>query len=153
MVFIIAAAFIIYFILIAWTWHSLGFIEKGKKVAIIILGMIFMYLITLVIFQMAKSGVTYENKEIQGSVQNILVAIFTGVNGIIVMPQVGKMLDKMNENQIEKDKFMKRILILVVVFAVCAIFEVTYMKETQDGILRVYKSNANVANGDGPFWV
>ena len=35
-------------------------------------------------------------------VQNILVLLFTGINCIIVMPQIGKILDKINGNEKEK---------------------------------------------------
>ncbi len=138
MLFIVIAAIIIYFILIAWTWKSLGFIEKTKKVAFILIGIILMYGITWLIFQIAKSGITYHNIAMQSDVQNILVAIFTGINGIIVLPQIGKMLEKVNENEIEKEQLVRRVGILMVIFILCLIFESGYMKDTQEGILKIY---------------
>lgn len=140
MAFIIMVAIIIYFVLIAWTWQSLGFIEKPKKVGIILIGIFVMYLITLVVFQMAKGDINYPNAEIQSSVKNILVAIFTGINGLIVMPQIAKMLDKINEDEIEKEQLVKRIIILTIIFGICLIFESGYMKNTQEGILRIYQT-------------
>ena len=138
MAFIMIVAIAIYLILIAWTWQSLGFIEKSKKVAFIIVGIILIYILTLLIFQMTKGGIVYENEEMRKSVQNILVAIFTGINGLIIMPQIGKVLDKINEDEIEKSQWKKRIIILVIVFILCVIFEVGYMKDTQKGILNMY---------------
>ncbi len=129
---------IVYFIVIAWTWQSLGFIEKAKKVAIILIGMAIMYGITFMVFQMTKGGITYPNGEIQNKVQNILVSIFAGINGIIVMPQIGKILDKINEDEMEKEQFIKRIVLLVIIFMICLIFESGYMKDTQEGILKIY---------------
>ncbi len=137
MAFIIGVIMIIYFIEIAWTWQSLGFIEKNKKVIVILVGTIIMYGITSIVFQMAKKGMNYPNMELQNSTKHILVAIFTGVNGIIIMPQIGKMLDKINEDQMEKSKFQKRILILAIVFIACLIFETSYMKQTQVSILKM----------------
>lgn len=138
MVFIVLTAIIIYFIAIAWTWHSLGFIEKPKKVAIILIGMTIIYGITFMVFQIAKGGIVYPSEEIQSKVQNILVSIFTGINGIIVMPQIGKISDKINENEMEKEQAKKKILILVIVFIICLVFESGYMKDTQEGILKIY---------------
>lgn len=138
MAFIILTAMIVYFIVIAWTWQSLGFIEKAKKVAIILIGMAIMYGITFMVFQMTKGGITYPNGEIQNKVQNILVSIFAGINGIIVMPQIGKILDKINEDEMEKEQFIKRIVLLVIIFMICLIFESGYMKDTQEGILKIY---------------
>ena len=134
MTFIIIVAIAIYLILMAWTWHSLGFLEKPKKVAFIIL----MYLLSLIIFQMSKCGIVYENEQIRKSIQNILVAIFTGINGMIVMPQIGKILDKINEDELEQSQWKKRIILLIIVVILCIIFEVGYMKDTQKGILNIY---------------
>ena len=138
MAFIIITAIIVYFILIAWTWQSLGFMEKTKKVAFILIGAILMYGITWIIFQTAKGGITYQNPELQSRIQKILGAIFTGINGIIVMPQLGKMLDKVNEGQMEKEVLVKKIIILIIIFILCLIFESGYMKDTQEGILKIY---------------
>lgn len=140
MLIIIITAIIIYFILISWTWKSLGWIEKTKKVVFILIGIILIYGITWIIFQTAKGGITYPNVEIQNKVQNILVVIFTGINGIIVMPQIGKILDKINEDEMKKEKMIKRMIILMIVFTLCLAFESGYMKKTQEGILQVYHS-------------
>lgn len=140
MTLVIITTIIIYVILIAWTWQSLGSVEKTKKVVFILVGIVLMYLITLVVFRTTKGDIDYQNIEIQSSIQNVIVAIGTGINGIIVMPQIGKILDQMNENQIEKGQLIKKCLILIVVFIVCLIFESGYMKDTQQGILKVYHS-------------
>lgn len=140
MAFIIIVAIIIYFILIAWTWKSLGEVEKNKKVIYILIGISIMYLLTVIVFYIAKAGITYESKEIQNNIQNVLVNLFTGINGIIAMPQIGKIFDKINEGEIEKNQIMRRILILFLIFMIFLIFETGYMKDTQVGILMVYDS-------------
>ena len=131
-------ALVIYFVLIAWTWQSLGFIEKNKKVVFIIVGIIIMHAITWIIYQITKVGVEYPNEEMKNSIQNILVAIFTGINGMIVMPQIGKMLDKINEDEMEKQEFTKKLIILMIVFVISIIIEIGYMKDTQQGIVKIY---------------
>lgn len=140
MAFIIIVSIVIYFVLIAWTWQSLGFIEKTKKVGIILIGIFLTYIITLIVFQIAKGDITYPNANIQNSIKNMLVAIFTGINGLIVMPQIGKMLDKINEDEIEKEQLTKRVIILLIIFIICLVFESGYMKNTQEGILKIYQT-------------
>ncbi len=140
MIFIIITAIIIYFILIAWTWQSLGTIEKSKKIAYILIGIILMFVITLIIFQTTKGGINYENAQIKANVQNVLVIIFTGINAIIVMPQIGRMLDKVSEGEIEKDVLKKKLIILLIIFIICILIERGYMKSTQEGILEIYNS-------------
>lgn len=131
----------IYLLLFVWTWHSLGFIEKTKKVAIILIETFVMYILTLVIFQIAKGGITYEKIEIQKNVQNVLVSIFSAINGMIVMPQIGKIFDKINEDEIKKEEMKKRLIIVSTIFVVCLIFEAGYMKDTQKGILKMYEAS------------
>ena len=138
MTFIVITAIVMYLILIVWTWHSLGFMEKIKKIILIIIGIFLMYIITLLVFQLTKGQVIYENLNMQKMVQNVLVIIFTGVNGIIVMPQIGKILDKIKENEIEKEELIKRIIILVIISIICLIFETGYIKDIQEGILNIY---------------
>ncbi len=138
MIYIILVAIVTYFVLIAWTWQSLGFIEKNKKVGFILVGLILMYILTLITFQLTKSGIEYPNAETQSSIQNVLVAIFTGINGILVMPQIGRIFNKVNEDEMEKAKAQKRILMILILFFICLAFEVGYMKNTQEGILKIY---------------
>lgn len=138
MTLVVITLIIVYFILIAWTWQSLGSIEKMKKIAFILIGMILLYGITLVIFQTTKGEIDYQNLEMKNHVQSILVTIFTGMNGIIVLPQLGKILDKIKEEEIEKEKLFKRLFILMIVFVLCVIIERGYMRDTQEGILKIY---------------
>lgn len=138
MAFIIIITIAMYAILIAWTWHSLGFIEKNKKVLLIIGGIILIGIITLIIFWMTQNGIAYENVEMKNTVKNMIVPIFTAVNGIIVMPQIGKILDKINEDEIKQEQLKKRVIIILVVFLLCLIFEIGYMKDVQEGILKMY---------------
>ena len=140
MALVIVTAIIIYLVLIAWTWQSLGSIEKTKKMIFILVGIILMYLITLIVFRTTKGDIDYQNIKIQNSIQSVIVVICTGINGMIVMPQIGKILEQINENQIAKGQLIKRCFILVVVLIICFIFESEYMKDTQQGILKVYHS-------------
>ena len=93
MAFIIITTIIVYFILIAWTWQSLSLIERPKKLIFILLGTIIVYGITFIVFQITKGNITYPDIELQAQVQNILILIFTGINGIIVLPQIAKIAD------------------------------------------------------------
>lgn len=138
MTFIVVMAMVINLILIVWTWQSLGTIEKIQKVFFILIGMISMYAVTWFIFQIAKGGIYYENIEMQKGIQNILVAIFTGVNSIIVMPQIARIWDKIQEEQITKKVGMRKIVIITMIFVICLILEIGYMKDTQEGILKMY---------------
>lgn len=137
---VITISIIIYLINIAWTWKSLGDLSKSKKVTFIVIGLIAIYIITTIVFFISQNGVQYENEESIGTIKNVLVAIFAGINGIILLPQMAKILDKAKEGEIEKNQLRNRIILWLVVLLICLIFECGYMKDTQEGILEIYKS-------------
>ncbi len=140
MIFIIATGVILYSILIAWTWQCLGTLEKGKKLLFLLMGISIIYIITLIIFQIAKGGIIYEKVEMQNKVQNVLVAIFTGVNGMILVPQVARVMGQIKEEQIEKNQAKKKLIIIGIIFLFCISIEIGYMKSTQEGILKIYEA-------------
>ena len=140
MVLIVMLTVITYFILIAWTIHNLGNLEKSKKAIYIVVGIIIFYFITFIVFQIAKRNIVIDDNQIQSQVQNILVTVFAGLNGIVVMPQIAKTIDKIREDEIDQKQLQKRIIILIAVFIICLIFETGYMKDTQEGILKMYQA-------------
>lgn len=140
MPFIIIITIAIYIILITWSWKSLGNIERNKKIITIAIGIIAIYLITWLVFNISKQGIIYENEQIVSSIGKVIIAIFAGVNGLIIMPFIGKLLDKANEDEIEKQVFLRKILIIVVIFLIILWLECGYMKDTQEGILKIYHS-------------
>lgn len=127
-------------ILISWSWQSLGGIDKAKKVVYITVGIFIMYIVTLVIFNISKNGIDYKQIANQDAIRNTLVAVFTSINGIIVLPQIAKILEKMNEKEIESKEIRKGLTILLVIFIACVIFECGYIRDIQEGILNVYNS-------------
>ena len=138
MVLIIIMSIMIYVTFIIWTWQTLGELEWPKKVAFILIGTIIIYVITLIVFFIAKKGINYEKKEIENQVKNIIVGIFAGINCEIILPQIAKNFEKIKNEEIEKKQFKKKILILLFIFMICLTFENGYMKSTQEGILKVY---------------
>ena len=66
-----------FLVLLGWTWSSLEDIEKTKKIEYIIVGFVAVYIITIIIYQISKIGISYENREIMKAIQNILVLVFS----------------------------------------------------------------------------
>lgn len=137
MVFIVIAQIIIYLVFIAWTWQSLGTIEKKKKVIFVFVGTTVIYGITWLICPKSEMHLS---EDLQKKIQNTLVSIFTGVNGIILLPQFGKIWEAIREDKSQKGKVKKRIMVWIIIFVICAIFENGYMRDTQEGILKVYEA-------------
>ena len=126
---------ILLLVLFGWTWHSLGSIEKTTKIACIIGGLIVVFIITFVIYNISKIGITYENKEAMKLIRNVFVSLFTIVNSYVILPYSFRKLDKINNDEIEKEHLIKSIIILAIIILILGIFESSYLGSIQQGIL------------------
>lgn len=98
---IITIMIAMFLILISWTWHNLGDIEKIKKIITMIVLFVLIYIVTLIVFNISKSDILYNSKEAMENVKTILVLLFTMVNGLIIMPFIAKILNKISCNDID----------------------------------------------------
>ena len=137
---IIIAIIIVFAVVIIWTWSNLRDTSKYKKIIFIVIGLIASYIITLMIFNISKNGVQYQNHESEIAVQNMLVAIFTLMNALIILPYCAKIYKEQKEKEIKTYQFQRKMLLIVVTFIICAILECGYLKDTQKGILKIYES-------------
>ena len=121
MTIIVIISIVIYAILVTWCWHNLGRIEKSKKIIYIIIGFIIIFIITNIVYNISKADISYPEEQIEGTVRNTLLLVFTALNGLIVMPYIAKQLDRIREKEIEKEKFTKKMILLLIVFILCLI--------------------------------
>ena len=135
---IITIMIAMFLILISWTWHNLGDIEKIKKIITMIVLFVLIYIVTLIVFNISKSDILYNSKEAMENVKKILVLLFTMVNGLIIMPFIAKILNKISCNDIDYKDTKKSFLVIFILFIIVIIFECGYLKDIQNGILNVY---------------
>ena len=140
MIIIILAILIVFVVSSVWIWHCLGNIEKNQKILFIIIGFIIVFICTFIVFQISKSGIVYENKNIENDVRNMIVSIFTGANSLILLPYVARQLNKIKTDEIEKEKLKNKMFFIMFIFIICLILESGYMRDVQAGILKVYQA-------------
>lgn len=136
-VIIIMGALILYATCLGFTWHNLGDIQEKTKLIYLIVGILISLVITLIIFYISTNGVDYQNENMIKDVRNILVLVFTPINGLVVMPFIASTIDKLSNQEITREKANKRILIIAIIFIVFLIIECSYLKNTQIGILEI----------------
>ncbi len=139
MIILIAAiTIILYIILISFSLHNLSLVESNKvKVAYIIIGLLMMLICTFITYIISSRGVEYSDIELIKKIRNMLLLVFIPVNGLIIMPYLANLLSKIGLNQITQEKFKKRIIILGVIFIIILIFESSYFRSTQLGIINM----------------
>ena len=134
---IICIIIVMFLVLLGWTWSSLEDIEKTKKIEYIIVGFVVVYIITIIIYQISKIGISYENREIMKAIQNILVLVFSIVNGYILLPYIFKKIVQIQNDEIDDKKFKKTIVILIAVIIILTIIESNYLANAQNETLQI----------------
>ena len=131
---------ILFLVLIGWTWSNLAGINRNKKIMYIIISLIIIGIITLFICMISQAGVKYENDKMIAPVRNILVAVFTPINGFVIVQYIARILGRINAGAISQEKAKKKFIIIFVIFIIFAIIECLYMRSIQGGIIDMYNS-------------
>ena len=143
MTLIIIVTIIMFLVLIGWTWSNLASIDRNKKIGYILASIAIMMIVTLIIFSISKIGINYENENMVGPVRILLVAVFTSLNGFVVIQYIARILGRTYEQTIEKEEANKKIAIILIIFIIIAIIECLYMKNIQNGILDMMNNLKN----------
>ena len=113
--------------------------ERKKKILITGIGILLVYLITLLLFNISKNQIQYPDISAEKYVKNILVIIFTGINSIAILPYIAKMYNKIYEGTIEAQELKKKLVFIIILIILGIFLECGYMKDIQQGILNIAK--------------
>ena len=144
-VFINLIIIVIYLISIAAIWTSLENEGKTKKVSIIIIGILAMFLITNIIFNISKSTINYENIELQKNMRQIILWLFTGLNSLFLPVTIRNIVKTKNGEQ-DENALKVKILVLAIIFILVMILECGYIKDIQEKTINIYQSNKSEIN-------
>ena len=134
---IITIMIVLFLVLIGWMWNSLGSIERKTKIICMICGIVVVYVITYIIYNISKIGITYENQEVMKTIRTVFVILFTIINGYITLPFIFRKLEQINNEDMDKEKMIRSIIILLIIIVVLAIFETLYLENSQQTILKM----------------
>ena len=144
-VFINLIIIVIYLISIAAIWTSLENEGKTKKISIIIIGILAMFLITNIIFNISKSTINYENIELQKNMRQIILWLFTGLNSLFLPVTIRNIVKTKNGEQ-DENALKVKILVLAIIFIIVMILECGYIKDIQEKTINIYQSNKSEVN-------
>mgnify|MGYP004673159025 CR=1 FL=1 len=136
---------VIYLISIASIWTSLENSGKTEKIIVVIIGMLAMFFITNIIFNISKSTINYENIELQKNMEQIILWLFTGLNSLF-MPVGIRNIVKTKSGEQEENVFKVKMVILVAIFVLVMTLECNYIKDIQEKTINIYQSNKSEVN-------
>lgn len=133
--------FILFVFFIVWSWNSTKQFETPLyRIIFLIIGTVFVTLVTLILFQISKSGVNYPKEEMIGEVRKIILLIFVPINGFILLTQGANIISQVKSGIVSKENYNRKIKILIVICIILIIFECIYFKSIQNDIIKVIVS-------------
>lgn len=136
--FIITVLFIIYIVCV---WNSTKEFETLlMRISFLIVGTIFITILTLILFWISKIGISYPKREMIGEVRKIILLSFIPINGFITLTQASTIFSQAKSGMISKEDMEKKIKRLVIIFIALIIFEAFYFKNIQNGMIRIIQS-------------
>lgn len=139
MAIILIIMLVLFLVLIGWMWNSLGSIEKKVKIICMIVGVGIVYLLTFVIFNISKIGIYYDDLTVMRVIRSVFVALFTIINGYVLLPNVFRKLEQINNDEIGKDKLIRAIVVLLIMVVLLILFESLYFGDVQRGIMQIIR--------------
>ena len=136
--FIIFVLFVVY---IVFVWNSTKEFENIIiRVSYILIGTVFITILTLILFLISKIGIQYPKKEMIGEVRRIILLAFIPINGFITLTQASSIFVQAKSGMVSKEDMEKKIKRFVIIFIVLIIVEIIYFKNIQNGMIKFIES-------------
>lgn len=123
---IFVVIFILYSILIGITFGNMKVFGLKTKLIYLTIGIIINLIITFIIVNVSKINI--ENNQNYNIIKNIDILIFTAINSIMTIPNIGKYLNNEKMEILNKQKVSRKIFILFIMYIIILIFEINYLK-------------------------
>ena len=104
------------------------------KVIIFLVEIIACLIFTITLFNISSIGVDYPSEQNKKIAMKTLVAIFTPINGILLLPNITRIINESKNGEIGKDECNKKIKKFLSIFVLVLIIEFIYLRNTQIGI-------------------
>ena len=136
--FIIFVLFVIY---IVFVWNSTKEFENTTiRVSYILIGTLFITILTLILFWISKIGVEYPKREMIGEVRRIVLLVFIPINGFITLTQAASIFAQAKSGMVSKEDMQKKIKRLVIIFIILIVIEAIYFKNIQNGMINIIQN-------------
>ena len=119
-------------------FNMLKGIETKFRIVVTGIFILLNYIIANLIFSIGQSGMA---GEFAGPVRNLLVFSILPINLILMASPLAIQINKLKSKDIEKDKFIKNIIICLVIDLILIIIECNYVKGTIAGIVNLQNNN------------
>lgn len=134
MLLIFIISIIIYIVAGVMIYHNMYNYDKSSKIKLIIIGFIITLIITVIICFISTRKIN-ANANYISVARNTSILLFAPINAIISLPYIYNILNKYKDERISEAQLKKRILIFSIILIFIFIFELSYIKDFETGII------------------
>ncbi len=134
MVYIVIISVVVYVIAVISIYYNTYGFTNDQKVQFIFTGIIAVLIITTIIVFLSASNIQIEKKYLNIT-KVTAILIFAPINSIIALPYLANLINRYITRSIETSKLKRSIEIILVIYAIIAIVEISYIKNFQIGLL------------------
>ena len=112
-------------------YNGLNGMDLKKKIIIFIFEIIVCLIFTMILFNISSLGIEYPNSQSREIALKILVTIFTPMNGIILLPNITRLINESQNGEIDKEECARKLKKTLIIFILLVIMEFVYLRNTQ----------------------
>lgn len=112
-------------------YRSLSNIELKNKLILLAIGEIVMYVILFIVYGISSAGA---NELVANSSRQIILFTLLPINVVCIEFPLMLLFKKLQQGDIEKDSFNKRMIFCLIACILILVFEFIYIKSIQAGI-------------------
>ena len=90
-------------------YNGLNGMDLKKKIIIFIFEIIVCLIFTMILFNISSLGIEYPNSQSREIALKILVTIFTPMNGIILLPNITRLINESQNGEIDKEECARKL--------------------------------------------
>ena len=99
-------------------YNGLNGIDLKKKIIIFIFEIIVCLIFTMILFNISSLGIEYPNSQSRGIARRILVIIFTPMNGILLLPNITRLINESQNGEIDKEECTRKLKKTLIIFKI-----------------------------------
>ena len=112
-------------------YNGLNGMDLKKKIIIFIFEIIVCLIFTMILFDISSLGIEYPNSQSREIALKILVTIFTPMNGIILLPNVTRLINESQNGEIDKEECARKLKKTLIIFILLVIMEFVYLRNRE----------------------
>lgn len=135
---VIVVILLLYAISIVWTRVNLTTFSKGKKIQIIVSGILMAFVISLIL--VFFKPIQIEDSVVGNKLNRINLGLFSALNTLLIVPTISRTFNQYKGKEITKKQFQNRLFLKIGMILILLLIEISLLDSMQNTISLMYQN-------------